>query len=289
MATAEPKSESLFSAGHTACAGCPMPTIIRAVLAATGPDVVVVNATSCSEIISSAYPRSAWGVPYIHSVFENAPAVATGVVHALRAQGNAHTKVAIIAGDGSTYDIGFGALSGMLERNEDVLYVCYDNEAYMNTGVQRSGATPFRARTTTSPVGTAHRGKELGKKPIVAIVAAHGVPYAASASIGYPADLSAKLAKAVSLTGSRFLSVLSPCIPGWGIPSNSAINYAKLAVDSGIWKLFEYDAGAYRVTCSPPRRAPVKDYFSGQARFKHLTDADVAEIQKAVDASWQAP
>ncbi|MDD5317526.1 MAG: thiamine pyrophosphate-dependent enzyme [Candidatus ainarchaeum sp.] len=279
--------EPLFSAGHTACAGCPMPTVIRQVLEATGPDVVVVNATSCSEIISSAYPRSAWRVPYVHSLFENPPAVASGVVRALRAQGNGHTTVLVVAGDGSTYDIGFGALSGMLERNEDVLYVCYDNEAYMNTGVQRSGATPYGARTTTSPVGRVHRGKELSKKPIVEIVAAHRVPYAASASIGHPQDLAAKVKKAMGIRGSRFIDVFSPCIPGWGIPSDSAIRYAKLAVETGLWRLSEYEHGEFKLNVKPSPRKPVKEYFAGQARFRHLKDEDVAKIQAMTDEEWK--
>lgn len=279
--------EPLFTAGHTACAGCPMPIIFRHVLDITGPDVVVVNATSCSEIISSAYPRTAWRVPYIHSLFENTPAVASGVAQALRAQGNDHTTVIIFGGDGSTYDIGFGALSGMLERNEDVLYVCYDNEAYMNTGVQRSGATPFGARTTTSPVGKVHRGKEIFKKPIVEIVAAHKIPYAASASIGYHVDLANKVKKAMSMRGSRFIDVLSPCVPGWGYPPELSIELAKLAVDCGIWKLMEYEKGEFRLNLKPAQRKPVKDYLSKQARFKHLTEEEIAKIQAQLDEEWK--
>jgi len=280
-------NEPLFSAGHTACAGCPMPVIIRHVLDITGPDVIVVNATSCSEIISSAYPRSAWNVPYIHSLFENTGAVASGVVNALRAQGNEHTKVLVFAGDGATYDIGFGVLSGMFERNEDVLYICYDNEAYMNTGVQRSGATPFGARTTTSPVGKVHRGKEIFKKPIVEIAAAHKIPFAASASIGYHSDLAAKVKKALAIKGARFIDVLSPCVPGWGIPSNSGIELAKLAVDTGLWKLAEYEFGELKNIFKPKERKPVKEYLSKQARFKHLSEEDIANIQKMVDEEWK--
>ena len=279
--------EPLFSAGHSACAGCTMPIVIRHVLDILGSDTVVVNATSCSEIISTPYPRTSWRVPYIHSLFENTGAVASGVVNALRAQGNDHTQVMIVGGDGSTYDIGFGAISGMLERNEDVLYVCYDNEAYMNTGVQRSGATPFGARTTTSPLGKAHHGKEIFKKPIVDIVAAHKVPYVASASIGYPADLAAKVRKAKALRGSRFLDVLAPCIPGWGISPESGIAIAKLAVDTGIWKLVEYEYGKMKLTMKPAQRKPVKDYLSQQARFRHLKDEDFAAIQAKVDEEWK--
>ena len=279
--------EPLFSAGHTACAGCAMPIIFRQVLDITGPDVIVVNATSCSEIISSGYPRTAWRVPYIHSLFENTPAVASGVANALKAQGNDHTKVIIFGGDGSTYDVGFGALSGMLERNEDVFYICYDNEAYMNTGVQRSGATPFGARTTTSPVGKVHHGKEIFKKPIVDVVAAHKIPYAASASIGYHMDLAMKVKKALPMRGSRFIDVFSPCVPGWGIDSAITIELAKMAVDCGIWKLVEYENGQFRLNFKHAQRKPVKDYLLKQARFKHLTEQEIAKIQAQIDEEWK--
>jgi len=281
------ETKELFTAGHTACAGCPMPIIFRHVLAITGPDVVVVNATSCSEIISSAYPRSAWKVPYVHSLFENTGAVASGVVQALRAQGNDHTTVIIFGGDGSTYDIGFGGISGMWERNEDVLYVCYDNEAYMNTGVQRSGATPFGARTTTSPVGKVHHGKEIMKKPIVEIAAAHRIPYVAATSIGFPADLAMKVKKAMGMRGSRFIDVLSPCVPGWGYSSERSIELAKLGVDCGLWKMVEYDHGEFKMNYKPAQRKPVLDYMKGQARFSHLKPEDVAKIQAIVDEEWK--
>ena len=276
-----------FAPGHTACAGCGMTIIFRHVLQVTGPDVIVVNATGCGEIISSAYPRSAWKVPYIHSLFENAASVATGIAHALRAQGNDHTTVLVLAGDGGTYDIGFGALSGMLERNEDVLFICYDNEAYQNTGNQRSGATPFGSATTTSPAGRVHHGKELMKKPIVEIAAAHRIPYAASTSIGFPMDLARKVRKAQALKGSRFISIFSPCVPGWGYASNLTIQLAKDVVDCGLWKLYEIEKGQFRLNYRPQKRKPVKEYLFLQRRFRHLTDEEVARIQRSIDEEWK--
>tara|TARA_Y100000310_G_scaffold344714_1_gene458988 strand:+ start:1248 stop:2156 length:909 start_codon:yes stop_codon:yes gene_type:complete len=272
----------LLAPGHTACAGCPMPVIIRHVLDVLGKDTIVVNATSCSEIISSQYPRSAFKTPYIHSLFENTPAVATGVVRALRAMGNDHTQVVIIAGDGATYDIGFGAMSGAMERNEDIIYICYDNEAYMNTGVQRSSATPPLAKTTTSPVGSKIHGKVMPKKPIVEICAAHGIPYSASASIAYLPDFKAKLEKAKAMKGFRFIDVISPCVPGWGYDPAISIELSRLAVETGMWELFEIENGKRKDTFKPGQLKPVGLYLKPQKRFKHLSDAEIAGIQKGI-------
>ncbi|MDP7282086.1 MAG: thiamine pyrophosphate-dependent enzyme [Candidatus Undinarchaeales archaeon] len=272
----------LLTAGHTACAGCPMPVIIRHVLDVLGKDTIVVNATSCSEIISSQYPTSAFKTPYIHSLFENTPAVATGVVRSLRAQGNDHTQVVVIAGDGATYDIGFGAMSGAMERNEDILYICYDNEAYMNTGVQRSSATPPLAKTTTSPVGSKIHGKMMPKKPIVEICAAHGIPYSASASIAYLPDFKAKLEKAKAMKGFRFIDVISPCVPGWGYDPAISIELSRLAVETGMWELFEIENGVRKDTFKPGQLKPVELYLKPQKRFKHLTDAELKGIQKKI-------
>ncbi|MEM3399604.1 MAG: thiamine pyrophosphate-dependent enzyme, partial [Candidatus Micrarchaeia archaeon] len=225
------------------------------------------------------------GVPYIHSLFENAPAVASGVVRALRVKGNDHTLVLVVAGDGTTYDIGFGSLSGMLERNEDVLYICYDNEAYMNTGVQRSSATPFGASTTTSQAGKKIPGKQEWKKPIVEIAAAHQIPYAASASIAFYADLRSKLHKAVKIRGARFISIHSSCCIGWGFDSNLAVEVCRLAVETGLWKLFEVENGEFRIT-REPSFIPVEEYFKLQRRFKHLTKEQIEKIQQHVYEDW---
>ncbi len=278
--------EELFVSGHRACAGCGIATSFREVMKAVGKDVIVVNATGCSEIVSSPYPQSAWKVPYIHSLFENVPAVASGVSHALRSMGNDHTQVVCIAGDGATYDIGFGALSGMLERNDDVIYVCYDNEAYMNTGIQRSSATPWKAATTTSQVGSAVKGKPQGKKPILEIAAAHKIPYAASTSVGYPFDVAKKLKKAMGIKGARFILLFASCPTGWGLDTAKSIQATKLIVETGIWKMAEYENGKMTGVFKPGKRKPVEEYIKLQSRFKHLTPEDIAAIQKEVDASW---
>ena len=275
--------EEYFSPGHTACAGCGMPIVIRHALNVLGSDVIVVNATSCLEIVSSAYPRSAWGVPYIHSLFENSGAIATGAVASLRAQGNDHTKVVVFAGDGSTYDIGFGVLSGMLERNDDVLYICYDNEAYMNTGNQRSGSTPFGAATTTSPAGKVKHGKMQWKKPIAEIIAAHKIPYVATASIGYMADFENKVRKAKDIKGARFILTVSPCVTGWNYDSAKTIELAKLAVDTGLWMLYEVEDGKFKLSIKPSPFKPVAEYLKMQSRFRHLTEDEIKFIQEHVN------
>lgn len=277
----------LFAPGHAGCPGCgPSATMIQ-VMDALGKDTVVVNATGCMEITSTLYPQSAWRVPYIHSLFENAPAVASGVVNALRAKGNDHTKVVVIAGDGSTYDIGFGALSGMLDRGEDVLYILYDNELYANTGVQKSGATPLGAATTTTPVGSLHRGKETPRKPIVEIAAAHGIPYAASASIGFINDLQAKLKKAAAMRGSRFIAIHAPCCLGAGFDGGITMNVAKLAVQTRLWQLYEIEGGKLTVNMKIAAPKPVGEYLKLQKRFGHLTPEETAKIQEFADENWR--
>ncbi|MFH1424724.1 MAG: thiamine pyrophosphate-dependent enzyme [archaeon] len=283
------KEKKLFESGHTACAGCGMAIAIKHFIKTTGKDTVIVNATGCSEIISSNYPRSAFNVPYIHTLFENTASVASGIVHSLRAQGNDHTTVSVIAGDGATYDIGFGALSGMLERNEDVLYLCYDNEAYMNTGIQRSGSTPFGAWTTTSPVGSEIKGKTEFKKPIADIVAAHEIPYVATASIGYLPDFQAKIKKAMTHKGSKFILVYAPCVPGWGLAPNKTVEISRLVVETGLWKMWEQENGERRVTVKPPEpKKPIADYFAMQKRrFKHLSEEQIAQIQAQIDKNWE--
>ncbi len=276
-----------FESGHRACAGCAEPIAVRAVLEVLGKDVIVVNSTGCLEIISTCYPESAWNVPYIHSLFENAPAVATGVSRALRCKGNYHTKVVCIGGDGAFYDIGFGSFSGALERNENVIFVCLDTECYSNTGVQRSGATPRFAVTTTSPHGKIHRGKKESRKHIGLISAAHNVPYAASASVGNIFDLKRKVEKAKEVNGASFILIHTPCNVGWGFPPNMTIEIAKLAIDTGAWKLYEFENG--RLTLNyEPKFIPVEKYLKLQRRFKHLTDEEIEMIQKEIIYDWNA-
>jgi pyruvate ferredoxin oxidoreductase beta subunit len=281
------KDTSLFAPGHTACAGCGGVLAIHQTLRVLGSDIIVVNATSCMEIVSSRYPYSSWRVPYIHGNFENASSIATGVVTQLRVNGNDHTKVVVIAGDGSTYDIGVGPLSGMLERNDDVLYICYDNEAYMNTGIQRSSSTPKFAATTTTQIGSKIHGKQTEKKPIIEIAAAHNIPYAASASIAFAQDYENKLKKAIAINGAKFITVHAPCVPGWDYPSNMTLNMARLAVQTGIWPLYEIVDGKTKLTMVPPQLKPVADYLGTQKRFKHLTADEMKIIQDAVTARFE--
>ena len=224
----------LFLSGHRGCPGCGMALAVRHILKATGPNVIVVTPTGCLETISSPYGYSAWGVPWIHHLFENGPSVATGVVGALKAQGRSDTRVLIIGGDGSTFDIGFGALSGMLERGDDVLYLCTDNAAYGNTGGQRSGATPIKAATTTHPAGACSMGKTEHKKDLPAIIAAHGVPYVATASIAYLKDLEKKVKKAMEFCGPRYIQIDQPCTSVWGFPTNMSMEIGRLGINSGL-------------------------------------------------------
>jgi len=277
----------LYAPGHSGCPGCGPSTTLIQVTDLLGKDIVVVNATGCMEITSTLYPQSAWRVPYIHSLFENAPAVASGVAAALKAQGNDHTKVVAIGGDGSTYDIGFGSLSGMLERGDDVLYVAYDNELYANTGVQKSSATPYGAATTTTPAGKVHHGKETNRKSIVEIAAAHGIPYAASASISFIADLKMKLNKAAKIHGPRFITVSAPCCLGAGFDGGITMKVARLQVQSRMWQLYEFEDGRLKINFKPNPPKPVDEYLSLQKRFKHLTTEEIAEIQRRTDENWE--
>ncbi|MCD6227410.1 pyruvate synthase subunit beta [Candidatus Micrarchaeota archaeon] len=280
------REDDLFVSGHTACAGCGAAIIIRTVMRALGKDTIIVNATSCSEIFSSCYPTSAWKVPYIHVTFENAAAVATGIAKALEAKGNDHTTVVVIAGDGATYDIGFGIMSGVMERNENVLYICYDNEAYMNTGIQRSGATPYKAWTTTSQVGTVRQGKQEWKKNLTEIARAHNIPYIATSTAGHLIDLTKKVEKAKKIKGFRLINVLSPCVAGWKYPPNLTVKLAQLAVDTGLWKMYEVENGKETINMQP-KFTPVEEYFKPQKRFKHLTKEDIEDIQNKVNDYWK--
>ncbi len=264
-----------LTSGHRACQGCGEALGARYVLdtamRVTGGQVVVVNATGCLEVFSTPYPESSWRVAWLHSLFGNAPAVASGVAAALRARGDSTTRVIGQAGDGGTVDIGMGCLSGMFERNDDVLFVCYDNEAYMNTGVQRSGATPPAARTTTTPVGVMGPGNLFGQgKDVPRIARAHRIPYVATATVADLRDLEAKVAKATVLRGARYLHVLVPCPLGWGTASFDTIRMARLATQCGLFPVYEAEYGEV-VSVTPIRRpVPVEEYLRPQARFAHL-------------------
>ncbi|MGB9436652.1 MAG: thiamine pyrophosphate-dependent enzyme [Desulfobacterales bacterium] len=273
--------DELFVSGHRACPGCGLTLAVRHILEATGPDVIVVTPTGCLETVSSPYGSSPWGVPWIHHVFENGPSVATGVAAALKAKGKTDTRVVAIGGDGSTFDIGFGALSGMLERGDDVLYICTDNAAYGNTGGQCSGATPERAATTTSPAGVCSMGKVQPKKDIPAIIAAHGTPYVATASVGYLKDLQKKVKRAMAFRGPRYIQIDQPCTSVWGFPAHLTMEYARLAVNSGLVPLFEMENGRISKVRKIKKPVPVGDYLKGQKRFAHLfkSDEGAAEIK----------
>ena len=258
------KRESLFVSGHRACHGCGMALAVRHILEATGNDVIVVTPTGCLETFTSPYGSSPWRVPWIHHLFENGPSVATGVAAALKAQNREHTRVVAIGGDGSTFDIGFGALSGMLERNDDVLYICVDNGAYMNTGGQCSGATPTYAATTTEPAGTCSMGKPQLKKDLPTIVADHGSAYVATASVAYLKDLKKKVKKAMTYRGARYLQVDTPCPSGWGFASELTLELGRLAVNSGLVPLFEMENGRIVAVRKIKKKQPVSAYFKTQ-------------------------
>jgi pyruvate ferredoxin oxidoreductase beta subunit len=258
-----------MEAGHRACLGCGEALAARLVSGAAGPDVVYANATGCLEVFTTVWPDSAWRVPWMHSLFGNAAAIGAGMEAALKAQGKA-TKVIAMGGDGGTFDIGFQALSGMLERGHNVLYVCYDNEAYMNTGIQRSSSTPHAAATTTSPAGRERMGKRHLKKDIVSIVAAHHIPYAATASVAYPSDIHKKVRRAMAVDGPTFLHIHTPCPLGWGHDGNASIEVARLAVQTGLFPVIELERGNLVGVLPIRGPRPVKDYLSRQARFRHL-------------------
>ncbi|MDD1721481.1 MAG: pyruvate synthase subunit beta [Euryarchaeota archaeon] len=276
----ETRPLDLFSSGHRACAGCGPALTIQAILRATGAKVFVVSATGCMEVVSSQYPQSAWNVPWIHSLFENSAAVASGIEVALKVLGRSDDgKVVVIAGDGGTVDIGMQAISGMFERGHDICYICYDNEAYMNTGNQRSGSTPYDASTTTSPAGAKSFGNDRPKKDMPAIAAAHGIPYVATTSVGYPKDLTTKVQKGISVDGPAYLQIHAPCNIGWGFDSAKTIEIARLAVETGLWAMYEIVDGKLTNVMKVSKSKPVEEYLKQQRRFAHLFKMPGGEAQ----------
>ncbi|MBI2564310.1 MAG: pyruvate synthase subunit beta [candidate division NC10 bacterium] len=274
----------LLHPGHMACAGCGERVAMRLALQVLGRDTVFVVPACCAAVVDGVFPYSAMGVPMLHTAFETGASVATGVRASLDAQGLHETTVVVWAGDGGTFDIGFQALSAAAERDENFLYVCYDNEAYMNTGAQRSSATPLGAWTTTTP---ALSPKARPKKDILAILAAHRIPYAATASVAFPEDLMAKIVRAKRIRGTRFLHVLAPCPSGWKYEPDLTIRLARLAVESCVFPLVEIEAGAGpKLNYIPPAPRPVAEYLAAQGRFGHLTPEAVESIQRAVEQEW---
>ena len=277
--------EELMHSGHLACPGCGASLSMRLALKALGRKTVVVIPASCWSIIAGPFPYSSLDVPIYHTAFETGGSVASGVRAALDVLGEEDVTVLTWAGDGGTFDIGLQALSGAVERNENFIYVCYDNEAYMNTGIQRSSATPWMAWTTTTPV---KYPKQEPKKDIVAIMAAHRIPYAATATIGYPEDFIRKFQKAKTIKGARFIHLLSPCPPGWKSESADSIKLSRLAVETKVFPLYEVENGEkWRITVWPRQFRPVEEYLKLQGRFRHLTEEHIRIIQENVDREWE--
>jgi len=284
-----------LSGGHRLCAGCGASIVVRQVLMGTKDYVVTGSATGCLEVATTIYPYTAWRVPFIHNAFENAAATMSGVETAYRAlkkKGKINKEIKFVAfgGDGGTYDIGLQSLSGALERGHKFVYVCYNNEAYMNTSIQRSGATPRGADTTTTPVGKVSFGKSQYRKDLLSIVAAHRIPYAAQASVSNWNDLVTKAEKAFKADGPAFLNIISMCHRGWRFPQEKTIDVAKLSVETGYWPLIEVENGVWHFTYKPKQRKPLIEFLKSQGRFKHLfTEKNkhiIDELQKEVDENW---
>ncbi len=285
-----------FTSGHRLCGGCAVPIIVKAILAGTEKPVVAANATGCLEVASTIYPYSSWDIPWVHSAFENAASTVSGVeaaYKALKRKGKLNKEIKFVAfgGDGGTYDIGLQALSGAFERGHDFVYVCYDNGAYMNTGGQRSSATPYGASATTDPAGKVRKGKMEFRKNLTQIAVAHDIPYVAQASISNMPDLTRKAEKAFETKGPAFLLVLSVCPTLWGTPANMTVELAKLAVETRFWPLYEVENGKYILNYSPAKKLPVEEFLRPQRRFSHLFRPEnkglVEDIQKHVDEKWE--
>lgn len=291
--------EDRLAGGHRLCAGCGASIAVRQVLLGAGEDPVVVGcATGCLEVSTTIYPYTSWRTPFIHNAFENSAATISGVEAAFKALKRAgkipadkRVKFVAFGGDGGTYDIGLQSLSGAMERGHDMVYVCYDNGAYMNTGIQRSSATPKGAWATTAQVGPAQAGKQQRRKDLTQIMAAHDIPYVAQASISHWKDLTEKAAKAFAVEGPAFINVFAPCPRGWRIPFDKTVEIAKLAVQTGFWPLYEVEDGVWRQTVKVVNRKPIEEFLKPQGRFKHVfapgNEHLLEEIQAEVDRKWE--
>jgi len=280
--------EEYFYPGHAACAGCGAVIAIRLAQKALGPRTVFVVPACCTSVLHSAFPFTAFNTPCLNIAFEAAAAAASGVVAAYETKGLKDVTVLAWAGDGGTVDIGLQALSGAAERGTNFIYVCYDNEAYGNTGFQRSGSSPFGSRTTTTPTG-----KREHKKDVPMIMAAHGIPYVATACISYPLDFVTKLRKAKEIVGTKYIQVLTPCPPGWRYSTEKTVEMGRLAVQTGIWALYEVEKGKFKL--NPPsaslvdktKRKPFEEYLKEQGRFNQLSPEDVDELKRWIDETWE--
>jgi len=290
------KKEDLLTGGHRLCAGCGAPIVVRQVLLAADMPIIIANATGCLEVSTTIFPYTAWKVPWIHTAFENAAATISGVesmYKALKRKGKIDRKIKFIAfgGDGGTYDIGFQSLSGAMERGHDIVYICYDNGAYMNTGIQRSSATPLGAHTTTSPAGKVIPGKIQVKKNLTKIMAAHNIPYVAQTTPAHWRDLMTKVKKALEVDGPAFINILSPCNRGWRTSTDSTIQDCRIAVETCFWPLYEYENGKLTINYKPKEKKPVRDFIKTQGRFKHLfsnNEKILEKIQEYIDNEWEA-
>ncbi|MGQ9545882.1 MAG: pyruvate synthase subunit PorB [Dehalococcoidia bacterium] len=282
-------TQEFVAEGHSFCIGCGEVLGLRLACKALGNNVIIANATGCIEICTSPLPFTSWRVPWIHTLFENTAAVISGVEAGLKILVNKgkmpqkDIKCVAIAGDGGTSDIGLQALSGAFERNHNFLYICFDNEAYMNTGIQRSSATPYGASTTTAPAGKFSIGQITRKKNMVAIASAHNIPYVATACPSYPFDLMKKVRKAAEVKGPAYVHILAPCPTGWRYSTDLTIKIGQLAVQTGIFPLYEIENGRYRLNADPPEPKPVEEYLKLQGRYRHLTDKEIEKIQQMVN------
>jgi len=276
--------QEIMCSGHKACQGCGATLAMRYALKALGTKTILTFPACCWSVIDGPFPYSAVGVPLFHTAFETAAAMASGIRAGLDARGDKDTNVVAWAGDGGTFDIGIQALSGTVERNDNVLYICYDNEAYMNTGVQRSSATPWGAVTTTTP--PRHFKKER-KKDMMGILAAHAIPYTASACIAYPEDLIKKVNRAKETPGAKFLHIFASCPPGWRTAPELSVQLARLAVQTHVFPMYEIYEGKYYKMSMNPKKKPLIDYLKPQGRFRHLTEEQVADMDRQVDERYE--
>ncbi len=285
--TADSISREEFFYGHKACAGCGGSLAVRAALKVLGKNAVSVLPAGCMSAVGFNFPQLCFSNNSIISTFAGTASMLTGVEAGLRARGFKDFTAVGFAGDGGTADIGIQALSGAIDRNDNIIYICYDNEAYMNTGIQKSGLTPFGAKTTTTPAGKNIHGNIRPKKNMFEIAAAHDIPYAATASVGYIDDFIAKVRKASQIQGTKYIHVIAPCPTGWGVPVDETINIAREVVDSGLWYLAEYENGEFTLNRKPKEFTSVEDYLRKQGRFRHLSDDDIRIITDSRDKKWE--
>ena len=284
---AESISREEFFYGHKACAGCGGSLAVRAALKVLGSNAVSVLPAGCMSAVGFNFPQLCFSNNSIISTFAGTASMLTGVEAGLRARGYKDFTAVGFAGDGGTADIGIQALSGAIDRNDNIIYICYDNEAYMNTGIQKSGLTPFGAKTTTTPAGSNIHGNIRPKKNMFEIAAAHDIPYAATASVGYIYDFIQKVQKASQIQGTKYIHVIAPCPTGWGVAPDTTVDIAKEVVDCGLWYLAEYENGSFRLNHKPKAFTDVTAYLKKQGRFKHLTDEDIQIITASRDKKWE--